>query len=130
PEGGFAKFRVFESYAVMHAYLGQPFIKAMSNKMLYDAVIPNYFDLEDFEFSPTKDDYFLFVGRLNPGKGIHIALQIVEEVGGRLIVAGAGGLDGKMTRTDRLVSEYAELVGVVGPEERKHLMARARATLA
>ena len=128
--GGFAKFRVFESYSILHAYLGQACIQAMSNEMWYDAVIPNYFELEDFEFSAEKDDYFLFVGRLNPGKGIHIALQIVEEVGGRLIIAGAGGFTGNETRTDRPVSEYAELVGVVGPEERKRLMTRAKATLA
>jgi len=72
----------------------------------------------------------LFVGRVNPGKGIHIALQIVEEVGGRLVVAGSGSFDNQNTRTDRPVSEYAELVGVVGPEERKRLMSRAKATLA
>jgi glycosyltransferase involved in cell wall biosynthesis len=128
--GGFAKFRVFESYSIMHAYLGQPRILAMSNEMWYDVVIPNYFELEDFEFSAEKDDYFLFLGRLNPGKGIHIALQIVEEVGGRLIIAGAGGLTGNETRTKRPVSDYAELVGVVGPDERKRLMTRAKATLA
>jgi glycosyltransferase involved in cell wall biosynthesis len=130
PRGGFAKFRVFESYSILHAYLGQSCIQEMSNEMWYDAVIPNYFDLEDFEFSADKDDYFLFVGRVNPGKGIHIALQIVEEVGGRLIVAGAGGFTGNETRTARPISDYAEVVGVVGPEERKRLMTRAKATLA
>ena len=130
PGGGFAKFRVFESYSIMHAYLGQPCIEAMSNEMWYDVVIPNYFDLADFAVSAEKDDYFLFVGRVNPGKGIHVAMQIVEEVGGRLIVAGPGGLGGKQTRTDRPVSEYVEVVGLVGPEERKSLMARAKATLA
>jgi len=98
--------------------------------MWYDAVIPNYFDLEDFEFSAIKDDYYLFVGRINPGKGIHIALQIVEEVGGRLIIAGAGELTGNETSSGRPVSEYAELLGVVGPDARKRLMARAKATLA
>jgi glycosyltransferase involved in cell wall biosynthesis len=130
PDGGFAKFRVFESYSIMHAYLGQACIKSSSNEMWYDVVIPNYFDLDDFEFSPAKDDYFLFFGRVGPGKGVHIALQIIEAVGGRLIVAGPGSLEGKQTRTDRPVSEYCEQVGVVGPEERKHLMARAKATLA
>jgi len=129
-DGGFAKFRVFESYSIMHAYLGRPCIQAMSNEMWYDAVIPNYFDLEDFEFSAIKDDYYLFVGRINPGKGIHIALQIVEEVGGRLIIAGAGELTGNETSSGRPVSEYAELLGVVGPDARKRLMARAKATLA
>ena len=130
PDGGFAKFRVFESYAVMHAYLGQSVVASASNEKWYDAVIPNYFDLDDFEFSAEKDDYFLFVGRINSGKGVHIALQIVESIGGRLIIAGAGSLSGSETRTQRPVSEYAELVGVVGPEERKRLMSRAKATLA
>lgn len=129
PNGGFAKFRVFESYSIMHAYLGQRCIEAMSNEMWYDVVIPNFFDLDDFEFSADKDDYFLFLGRVGPGKGVHIALQIVEEVGGRLVVAGSGGLDGKQTRTDRPLSEYVELVGVVGPEQRKRLLSRAKATL-
>ena len=130
PDGGFARFRVFESYAVMHAYLGQSVVASASNEKWYDAVIPNYFDLDDFDFSAEKDDYFLFVGRINSGKGVHIALQIVEAIGGRLIIAGAGSLSGSETRTQRPVSEYAELVGVVGPEERKRLMARAKATLA
>jgi glycosyltransferase involved in cell wall biosynthesis len=129
PDGGFAKFRIFESYAIMHAYLGVPAIKKMRNDMWYDVVIPNYFDLEDFEFSATKDDYFLYLGRLGPGKGTHIALQIVEEVGGRIIIAGPGSLSGNETRSNRPVSDYAELVGAVAPDERKRLMARAKATL-
>ncbi len=129
-DGGFAKFRVFESYAVMHAYFGRPMVKSSSNDMWYDVVIPNYFDLDDFEFSKTKDDYFLFLGRVNAGKGIHIAVQIAEETGTRLVVAGAGTVDNKVARTSRPIEEYVDLVGVVGPDERKRLMARAKATLA
>ena len=126
---GFAKFRVFESYSLMHAYLGKTHAGSMSNDMWYDVVIPAYFDPADFEFSATKDDYFLFLGRLGPGKGTHIAVQIVEEVGGRLVVAGPEGSLGE-PRTSRPVSEYTEVVGVVGPEDRKRLLARAKATLA
>jgi len=130
PDGGFAKFRVFESYSVMHAYLGQASIAAMNNDMWYDVVIPNYFDLSDFEFSADKDDYFLFLGRVGPGKGVHIALQIVQAVGGRLVIAGAGELTGNETSGDPPVSEFVQLVGVVGPQERKQLMSRAKAVLA
>ena len=128
-DGGYAKFRVFESYAVMHTYLGRACVSAMSNEMWYDVVIPNYFDLGDFEFSADKDDYFLFFGRINPGKGTHIALQIVEEVGGHLVVAGGEGSLGQ-PRTNRPISEYVEMVGFVGPGGRKRLMARAKATIA
>jgi len=130
PDGGFAQFRVFESYSIMHAYLGQSRIKTYSNDMWYDVVIPNYFDMDDFEFSATKDDYFLYLGRLGPGKGTHIAVQIVEAVDGRLVVAGPGGFHGGEPLTSRPVSEYTEVVGVVGPDERKRLLARAKATIA
>lgn len=131
PGGGFAKFRVFESYSIMHCYLGVPRIERSANDMWYDVVIPNYFDLNDFEYSANKDDYFLFFGRVNPGKGIHIAMQIVEAIGGKLVVAGAGmALDNSLTRTKRPIAEYVQQVGLAGPEERKRLMSRARATIA
>jgi glycosyltransferase involved in cell wall biosynthesis len=97
--------------------------------MWYDVVIPNYFDLEEFEFSATKDDYFLFLGRIIGGKGVYLALQIVKEIGGHIIIAGPGSLTGNEARGDRPFSEYAEFVGVVGPDERKRLLARAKATL-
>jgi glycosyltransferase involved in cell wall biosynthesis len=128
-DGGFAQFRVFESYAIMHAYQGLQKTREMSNDMWYDVVIPNYFDLDEFDYSASNDDYFLFLGRVNHGKGIHLALQIVEEIGERIIVAGPGSLTGNETRGNRPVSEYAQFVGVVGPEERKLLMSRAKATL-
>lgn len=127
--GHFAPFKVFESYVILHAYLGLDRIAAMSNDMWYHAVIPNYFDLSEFEYSEDKDDYFLFLGRIGPGKGVHIAMQIVEAIGGRLIVAGPGRLEGLGTRTNRPITEYVEHVGIANIEMRKMLMARAKATI-
>jgi len=97
--------------------------------MWYDAVIPNYFDLGDFEYRADKEDYFLYLGRVGPGKGVHIAMQIVEAIGGKLIVAGPGRLEEMGTRTDRPVSEYVEHVGVADVETRKKLMAKAKAMI-
>lgn len=129
PRGHFAPFKVFESYAILHAYLGLDKVAAMANDMWYDVVIPNYFDLADFEYSDQKDDYFLFLGRIGPGKGVHIATQIVEAVGGRLIVAGPGSMVGTGTRTNRPMDEYVEHVGVADVAMRKKLMAGAKAML-
>jgi glycosyltransferase involved in cell wall biosynthesis len=97
--------------------------------MWYDVVIPNYFDLAEFEYSDRKDDYFLFLGRIGPGKGIHIAMQIIEAIDGRLIVAGPGKIVGLRAPTSRPISEYVEHVGVVGVEQRKKLLSRAKAVI-
>jgi glycosyltransferase involved in cell wall biosynthesis len=129
PSGHFAKFKVFESYAILHAYLGLNAAATTSNALWYDAVIPNYFDLSDFQFSKDKDDYFLFLGRVYEGKGIHIAIQIAEAVGSKLIVAGPGGIENCTGRTGRSLTEYVEYIGVADVETRKRLMSRAQAML-
>jgi glycosyltransferase involved in cell wall biosynthesis len=121
PTGGFAKYRIFESYAIMHAYQGQKAIEFASNDFWYDAVIPNYFDLTDFEYSSAKDDYFLFLGRVNDGKGIHIAEQIAAATSTKLIVAGPGKREQP--------AEGVEYVGVASPQVRTELLTKAKALL-
>ncbi|HEX3883392.1 MAG TPA: sulfotransferase [Stellaceae bacterium] len=127
--GHFAPFKVFESYAILHAFLGLKSVAEVNNRMWYDAVIPNYFDLNDFEYSDQKDDYFLYLGRVNGGKGVHIAMQIAEATGDRLIIAGPGSIEGMTTRTNRPKSEYVEHIGVADVETRKRLMSKAKAML-
>lgn len=127
--GHFAPFKVFESYAILHAYLGLKNVAQANNHMWYDVVIPNYFDLDDFEYSDRKDDYFLYLGRINGGKGVHIAMQIAEATGDRLIVAGPGSIEGMNTRTNRPRSEFIEHVGVADVQTRKKLMSKAKGML-
>jgi glycosyltransferase involved in cell wall biosynthesis len=87
--GHFARWQVFESYALLHAYLGLQAVGTAGHCRNYSVVIPNYFDPADFTYEPTKGDYFLCLGRVNEGKGVHIAIQALERLGGReLIVAG------------------------------------------
>lgn len=129
PGGHFAPYKVFESYAMLHAYGGLSNVARMNNGMWYDAVIPNYFDLGDFDYSADKEDYFLFLGRIGAGKGVHIAMQIAEATGDRLVIAGPGSIDGMGTRTDRPVADYVECVGVAGVEKRRKLMAKAKGML-
>lgn len=130
PNGGYARFRVFESYAALHGYRGMSNIEFASDDWWYDAVIPNYFDLDDFEFSARKDDYFLFLGRVGVAKGINVALQIAQALGSRIIVAGAGALTGDECPPDPPLSEFATFLGPVGPAERRKLLANAKALVA
>jgi len=122
--GHWARFKVFESYAIYHAYYGLPAVGTCKQDW-YDTVIPNYFDPDDFEYEPDmKEDYYLFIGRVYDGKGIHVAIQATKEIGAKLIVAGQGDLQacGYTTTPD-----HVEFVGYADVAARKRLMSRAKA---
>ena len=85
--GHFARWKVFESYAIYHAYCGMNGV-GYCNQDWYEVVIPNYFDLEDFEYTSKKQDYFLYIGRVYNGKGVHVAVEAAQLAGVKLIVAG------------------------------------------
>lgn len=121
--GTFARFRVFESYAWMHAVYGA---QTGGNPhsidgRFYDAVIPNYYDPAEFPFiaEPHHDPYFLYIGRLIERKGVTIAAEICKRLGVRLLLAGEGD-----TRPS-----YGEYVGVVSGTEKAALIGGATAVL-
>jgi hypothetical protein len=114
---------VFESYAIYHAYCGIGSAGTCKQNN-YEVVIPNYFDLDDFEFSSEKDDYFLFLGRVYEGKGVHIAIQLTEMMGVKLVIAGP-----QCEKKAMEFPPHVEYVGYASVEQRKKLMSRARATL-
>lgn len=117
-DGSFAPNRVFESYAWMHTIYGKE--NNLQHPNFYDAVIPNYYDLDDYIFSEEKDDYFFFIARMDPSKGIEIALKCAERAGKKLICAGVG--------KPHIESPNLIHVGVVDFEQRAKLMSRAKAT--
>jgi len=120
--GHWAKYKIFESYAIYHAYYGLDAV-GRCKQSWYDTVIPNYFDPDDFEFSEQKDDYFLFLGRVYEGKGIHVAIQTTKEIGAKLVVAGQNNL--KDCGYDK-VPDHVEFVGYADVEKRKKLMSKAK----
>ena len=116
--GHFARFKIFESYAIYHAYCG---LLGVSNcrQDWYEVVIPNYFDPEDFEYREDKEDYFLYLGRVYDGKGVNIAIQTAEAVGAKLVIAG-------QKEEGYNLPANVEYVGYADQEVRKKLMAGAK----
>ncbi len=112
----FAKYKVFESYAWMHFVYGLRNVSHEKQGKFFDTVIPNYYDLSEFPYSETKDDYYFFIGRLTDAKGYRIAVETCKRLGKKLFVAGQGE-----------PPEYGEYLGVVGTEERGKLMSKAQA---
>ena len=121
-EGHWARFKVWESYAMMHAYGGMNRV-AECNPDWYEAVIPNYFDPTQFEFKDTheKDDYFLFLGRVFEGKGVHIAIDVARQLDIKLKIAGQKDPNFNIPNHPNI-----EYIGHADVETRKQLMSNAK----
>jgi glycosyltransferase involved in cell wall biosynthesis len=129
----YAPYKVFESYAIYHAYLTLTKVAhcfVQPSEYERDAIIPNYFDPKDFDFTPElKEDYFLFVGRIGVAKGLGRAIAMTKALGVRLIVAGQNAETGFREEGYWPIPDHVTCVGYVGVDERKRLMARARAVV-
>lgn len=125
--GSFAKYRVFESYAWLHATYGREQHAGNPNDLSaswFDSVIPGYLEPERFPYRGKNrrgSDYYMFIGRMIGRKGIDIAVEACRKAGKRLVVAGIG--------TPPL-DACVQYVGEVGSEERGNLMAGAQALIA
>lgn len=120
----FAPYRAFTSYAQMHMYYG--YKDMLMTPSWYDTVIPNAFSANEFDFCEEKEDYLLIFGRVIENKGIHIAIQIAEQIGKRLIVAGPGNLKDLGYNS---IPKNVEYVGVCNVDQRRRLMSKAMAVL-
>jgi glycosyltransferase involved in cell wall biosynthesis len=115
-----AKYRVYESYAWLHMHLGRD--NGWGGDAWYWCVIPNAFDLADFEYKEKKSDEFLFIGRLNEDKGVRIAIDVARAVERRITIVGQG--DGEYWLKG---NDHVRYLPPVGVEVRKRLLSEARA---
>lgn len=120
----FAPYRVFVSYAQMHMFYGERGM--LMNPSWYDAVIPNAFSANEFEFNSNKGDYFLYFGRVIHNKGVDVAIQATEKTGQKLVIAGPGNLSDLGYKS---IPDHVTCVGLCNAEQRKLLMKDARAIL-
>jgi glycosyltransferase involved in cell wall biosynthesis len=118
--GHWARWKVWESYAIYHAYCGLKNV-GNCNQDWYDVVIPNYFDVEDFDYKVDKGDYFLYLGRVYSGKGVDVAIQATQKAGVKLVIAGQKEEGYKLP-------DHVEYVGYADVPTRKKLMSNAKAS--
>lgn len=129
----FCDFRVFESYNWMSFIYGRGKFNPMTGKRTseengkyFDAVIPNYFDLDDFDYCPQdKEDYFLYLGRITKRKGLDIIFETIRYIGGHLKIAGQG----KPSIPPQFGSEIISYVGFADIDKRRELLSKAKALI-
>jgi glycosyltransferase involved in cell wall biosynthesis len=96
----------------------------------YEQTIHHGLDLEAFTFSPEQGDYLLFLGRIHPHKGTHLAVEVARRTGLPLVIAGIIQDQDYFEQMVRpLLSQTIRYVGPVGPTERDALLGGARALL-
>jgi len=60
----------------------------LNPRLNWTGVVHNAIDVSSFPFRSEKDDYVLWLGRFNPDKGAHLAIDAARAAGRRIILAG------------------------------------------
>jgi len=95
--------------------------------------VPNGIDLGQFPYQEAKSDYVLFLGRILPEKGTHLAIDAAAKARVRIIIAGPGEDPREQTYFDAEVrprlGRHAEWFGPADFAAKTQLLANARAVL-
>ena len=97
----------------------------------YLATVYNGIDLSNITFRPDPGDKLVFLGRIHPDKGTHLAIEAAQKCGKDLIIAG---IIQDQDYFDNLVGPHInntsiEFIGPVDPVQRDALFKRASALL-
>jgi glycosyltransferase involved in cell wall biosynthesis len=96
------------------------------------ATIHNGIDIDAYPFQGTKEDFVLFLGRMSPHKGVHLAVEAAAAAGRRLILAGSSSVPSERAYFQQLqphLGSDVEWLGAVGTAEKMSLLSRAACVL-
>jgi glycosyltransferase involved in cell wall biosynthesis len=97
----------------------------------YEATIHHGIQLDAFTFRPDAGDYLLFLGRIHPDKGTHLAIEVARRAGLPLVIAG---IVQDQAYFRELIEPHVGIddvnyLGAVEPAERDRLLGGALALL-
>ena len=96
----------------------------------YVATVYNGIDLSLYPLQPARGDALVFLGRIHPDKGVHLAIEAALAAGLPLLIAGIVQDQGYFReRVAPHLNERIQYIGAVGVDGKNALFARARALL-
>jgi glycosyltransferase involved in cell wall biosynthesis len=121
-------FRIYGSSGWMHYCYGEE--KLSVKPRMFDAVIPHYLDMRDWELNPDqkRGDHLLFLGRLGAGKGEIILDDLAERTGRQIRVYGQQ--PASPAPSVKFKNPLVEYGGILNHEERKVAMQSVAALIA
>lgn len=99
----------------------------------YAGTVHNGIDLSLFPYRETKEDFLLFLGRVNREKGPELAVEVAKRTGKRLVMAikKAEAFEDEYWRTvvEPALTGDEEIIGEITAAEKADLLARASCVL-
>ena len=97
----------------------------------YLATVYNGIDLSLYPLRESGGGDLIFLGRIHPDKGVHLAIEVARLSGRRLIIAGIIQDEGYFRESiePHIDGRKVHYIGPVGVAEKNDLFARARALL-
>lgn len=112
-------FRIFESYAWMHYHQG----KENRSGRNYEWIVPNYYDLDDWEPNYKPGEYLAFLGRICHIKGMDTIRAIADYTKYPIILHGQGD-------ASQWAHPMIDYRGPISGKVRSEFLRNARAILA
>ncbi len=117
----------------VHLVAISDFQRELTPEVHYTATVHNGVDVQRHPWQAEKEDFLLFVGRMNPEKGVHLAAEAANRLGRRLLIAGKMAEPPEKAYFDAQVkphlSDDVEYIGQIDEETKLDLYRRATATL-
>ena len=97
----------------------------------YLGTVYNGIDLSLYPLQPTPGDDLIFLGRIHPDKGVHLAIEVAHQSGCRLVIAGIIQDEAYYREQvePHLDDQQIRYIGPVDVPGKNELFARARAVL-
>jgi glycosyltransferase involved in cell wall biosynthesis len=127
----------FSSPQIMPVYqkYGDGYFVSISNSdrapgLNYLATVYNGIDLAIYPFQETAGDHLVFLGRIHPDKGVHLAIEVSRQSGVPLLIAGI--VQDRQYFRDQVEPCLDRSIHYIGPVDvagKNALFARAKALL-
>jgi len=96
----------------------------------YLATVYNGIDLSLYPFQASAGDHLIFLGRIHPDKGVHLAIEVARRSGLPLLIAGI--IQDRTYFQEQIQPQLDQKIRYIGPLDvpgKNELFARARALL-
>ena len=96
----------------------------------YLATVYNGIDLSLYPFQACAGDHLIFLGRIHPDKGVHLAIEVARRSGLPLLIAGI--IQDRTYFQEQIQPQLDQKIRYIGPVDvpgKNELFARARALL-